>query len=96
MLYNHAGACQHALGRTAEAVGDYERVFGMEPGEGLGEEARARQFLAFYQREMALHGARRQHADVRAFCLDRDLHPIFKVGCIILSPSSCHASKQCA
>jgi hypothetical protein len=75
------GACQHALGRTAEAVGDYERVFGMEPGESLGEEARARQFLAFYQRETALYSARQQHADVRSFCLDRDLHPVFKVGC---------------
>lgn len=78
-LWNGSGACQHALGRTAEAVGDYKRVFSMEAGEKLGEEARARQFLAFYQREMALYMARKQHADVRAFCLDRDLHPIFKV-----------------
>ncbi len=72
-----AGACRHALGHTLEAVGDYERTFSLSAPDA-GEEARARQFLAFYQREMALHAAQRAHTPAAHYCLDRDLHPMFK------------------
>lgn len=60
---------------------DYEKAFSIDSGnkEKVPDEARSQQFLAFYQKELALYI--RKHLDdcVTAFCLDKDLHPIFKV-----------------
>ena len=47
----------------------------------LGEDARSRQFLTFYQREMALYTRSNADRPVEDYCLDHDLHPIFKAGC---------------
>lgn len=73
-----AGACHHAVGEFIEAVANYERAFSMEVPE-LGDDARSRQFLSFYQREMALYTLNRLDEPIAEYCLDRDLHPIFKV-----------------
>ena len=56
---------------------DYTGAFSLNSSE-LGDDSRSRQFLTFYQREMALYA--RQHTDrpVEDYCLDHDLHPIFK------------------
>ena len=61
-----------------EAVANYERAFSMDNPE-LSEDARSRQFLSFYQREMALYALLRLDDPVADYCVDRDLHPIFKV-----------------
>lgn len=76
-----AGACQHALGYHKEAVHDYERAFSIDSSnkEKVSDEARAQQFLAFYQKELALYIRKHLDDPVTAFCLDKDLHPIFKV-----------------
>ncbi|KAL3144958.1 hypothetical protein ABBQ32_003464 [Trebouxia sp. C0010 RCD-2024] len=74
------GACQHALGYHKEAVQDYERAFSIDSSnkEKVSDEARAQQFLAFYQKELALYIRKHLDDPVTAFCLDKDLHPIFK------------------
>ncbi|KAL3145349.1 hypothetical protein ABBQ38_001606 [Trebouxia sp. C0009 RCD-2024] len=74
------GACQHALGYHKEAVHDYERAFSIDSSnkEKVSDEARAQQFLAFYQKELALYIRKHLDDPVTAFCLDKDLHPIFK------------------
>ena len=59
-------------------MADYERAFSMEAPD-LGDDARSRQFLSFYQREMALYTLNRLDENVAEYCVDRDLHPIFKV-----------------
>lgn len=71
------GACHHALGSHLDAAKDYTGAFSLNSSE-LGGDSRSRQFLTFYQREMALYA--RQHIDcpVEDYCLDHDLHPIFK------------------
>ena len=51
----------------------------------LGEDARSRQFLTFYQREMALYTRANADRPVEDYCLDHDLHPIFKAGCCPIS-----------
>ena len=88
-----AGACQHALGYHGLAVKDYERAFCIDAGEKdkVPDEARQQQFLAFYQKELALYI--RAHLDdpVESFCLDKDLHPIFKVVHCILQHVHCMA-----
>jgi hypothetical protein len=76
----HAGACHHALGYFIEAVRDYERAMSVESPD-LTDDARSRQFLSFYQREMALYVHARLDTPVADYSLDRDLHPVFKVGC---------------
>ena len=77
----HAGACQHALGYHNEAVQDYEKAFSIDSGnkEKVPDEARSQQFLAFYQKEHALYIRKHLDDPVLAFCLDKELHPIFKV-----------------
>lgn len=45
----------------------------------LAEEARSRQFLSFYQREMALYSLTHLDIPVAEYSIDRDLHPVFKV-----------------
>ncbi len=84
----HAGACHHALGNHREAVKDYESAFSVTATD-LGEDARSRQFLTFYQREMALYTRSNESRPVEDYCLDHDLHPVFKVwfhfsGCFAL------------
>jgi hypothetical protein len=73
----YEGACHHALGSHLDAVKDYTGAFSLNSSE-LGDDSRSRQFLTFYQREMALYA--RLHIDrpVEDYCLDHDLHPIFK------------------
>lgn len=66
------------MGDLIEAVADYERCFSVD-NASLGEDARSRQFLSFYQREMALYTLARLDDAVANYCVDRDLHPIFKV-----------------
>ena len=46
----------------------------------MPDEARSQQFLAFYQKEHALYIRKHLDDPVLAFCLDKELHPIFKVG----------------
>lgn len=86
---------------------DYEKAFSIDSGnkEKVPDEARSQQFLAFYQKELALYIRKHLDDSVTAFCLDKDLHPIFKVcsstyrksgsrsemTCIIL----CHAMLSC-
>ena len=72
-----AGACNHALGSHGAAVKDYESAFSLA-STGLGEDARSRQFLTFYQREMALYTRSNEGRPVEDYCLDHDLHPVFK------------------
>lgn len=43
------------------------------------EEARRQQFLAFYQKELALYIRTHLDEPVAARSLDKDLHPVFKV-----------------
>ena len=76
-----AGACQHALGYHKEAVQDYERAFCMDAGQKdkVPEEARQQQFLAFYQKELALYIRAHLDEPIAARSLDKDLHPVFKV-----------------
>lgn len=76
-LPTHAGACHHALGNTHEAVKDYESTFSITSSE-LGEDAKSRQFLTFYQREMALYMRSNIDRPVDEYCLDHDLPPEFK------------------
>lgn len=71
------------MGEFIEAVANYERAFSMDNPD-LGEDARSRQFLSFYQREMALYGLSRLDDPVAEYCVDRDLHPIFKV-CAVMN-----------
>ena len=75
------GACHHALGYHQEAVHDYEKAFSIDGGnkEKVSDEARSQQFLAFYQKELALYIRKHLDTPIAAFCLDKDLHPIFKV-----------------
>ena len=77
----HAGACQHALGYHDQAVHDYEKAFSIDSGnkEKVPDEARSQQFLAFYQKELALYIRKHLDDPVLSFCLDKELHPIFKV-----------------
>lgn len=77
------GACQHALGYHQEAVQDYERAFSIDSGnkDKIPDEARSQQFLAFYQKELALYIRKHLDDSITAFCPDKDLHPIFKVCC---------------
>ena len=85
---SHAGACYHALGKHLDAVKDYESAFSMVSSD-LGEDARSRQFLTFYQREMALYARANVDRPVEEYCLDHDLHPIFKAGyCPVSRPFS--------
>lgn len=76
-----AGACQHALGYHQDAVHDYEKAFSIDSGnkDKVSDETRSLQFLAFYQKELALYIRKHLDDPVAAFCLDKDLHPIFKV-----------------
>ena len=76
-----AGACQHALGYHDQAVHDYEKAFSIDSGnkEKVPDEARSQQFLAFYQKELALYIRKHLDDPVLSFCLDKELHPIFKV-----------------
>jgi len=78
---DHAGACQHALGYHDQAVHDYEKAFSIDSGnkEKVPDEARSQQFLAFYQKELALYIRKHLDDPVLSFCLDKELHPIFKV-----------------
>ena len=85
----HAGACHHALGSHLEAVKDYESAFSMVASE-LGEDARSRQFLTFYQREMALYARGNADRPVEDYCLDHDLHPVFKASAAP-APDTCAA-----
>ncbi|BDA45969.1 probable UDP-N-acetylglucosamine-peptide N-acetylglucosam at N-terminal half [Coccomyxa sp. Obi] len=82
------GACHHAVGEFIEAVANYERAFSMDNPD-LGEDARSRQFLSFYQREMALYALSRLDDPVADYCVDCDLHPIFKeLWCKKLPPTA--------
>ncbi|DBA80252.1 hypothetical protein WJX79_002480 [Trebouxia sp. C0005] len=74
------GACQHALGYHDQAVHDYEKAFSIDSGnkEQVPDEARSQQFLAFYQKEHALYIRKHLDDPVLSFCLDKELHPIFK------------------
>ena len=60
---------------------DYERAFSIDSSnkEKVSDEARSQQFLAFYQKELALYIRKHLDDPVTAFSLDKDLHPIFKV-----------------
>ena len=80
----HAGACHHALGNHREAVKDYESAFSVTSAD-LGEDARSRQFLTFYQREMALYTRSNEGRPVEDYCLDHDLHPVFKASPLLVS-----------
>ena len=71
------GACHHALGSHLDASKDYTGAFSLNSSE-LGDDSRSRQFLTFYQREMALYARRHIDRPVEDYCLDYDLHPIFK------------------
>ena len=73
----HTGACHHALGSHSEAVRDYESAFSVT-SKDLGEDTRSRQFLTFYQREMALYTRSNEDRLVEDYSLDHDLHPVFK------------------
>lgn len=72
-----AGACQHALGYHAAAAADYQAAMEVERGDA-GDEVRAQQLAAFYQRELALYRHRRLDRPIADFCPDHDLHPVFK------------------
>lgn len=56
---------------------DYESAFSVT-SKDLGEDARSRQFLTFYQREMVLYTRSNEGRPVEDYCLDHDLHPVFK------------------
>ena len=56
---------------------DYESAFSVT-SKDLGEDARSRQFLTFYQREMVLYPRSNESRPVEDYCLDLDLHPVFK------------------
>ena len=56
---------------------DYESAFSVT-SKDLGDDARSRQFLTFYQREMALYTRSNEGRPVEDYCLDHDLHPVFK------------------
>ena len=75
-----AGACQHALGHHREAAQDYEKALLAEAGEKAGEETRSQQFLAFYQKELALYAYSHLDLPVRGYSLDQEISPLFKVG----------------
>ena len=69
------------MGHHKEAVQDYERAFCMDGGQRdkVPEEARQQQFLAFYQKELALYVRAHLDEPIADRCLDKDLHPVFKV-----------------
>ena len=73
-----AGACYHALGEHRNAVQDYDRVFRYDSDQ-LSDEAKVHQVMAFYLREMAQYLRYNIDRPVEQFCLDKDLHPAFKV-----------------
>ena len=60
---------------------DYEKAFSIDSGnkEKVPDEARSQQFLAFYQKEHALYIRKHLDDPVLSYCLDKELHPIFKV-----------------
>ena len=81
---------------------DYEKAFSIDSGnkEKVPDEARSQQFLAFYQKEHALYIRKHLDDPVLSYCLDKELHPIFKViiitnedvtctQCFILRQMSC-------
>ena len=69
---------------------DYERAFCIDAGEKdkVPDEARQHQFLAFYQKELALYIRAHLDEPIESYCLDKDLHPIFKV-CVFSADSQC-------
>ncbi|KAK9817859.1 hypothetical protein WJX72_003273 [[Myrmecia] bisecta] len=69
-------ACNHALGFHLPAVQDYERALTVEGN--TSDETKMQQFLAFYQKEMALYVRHNMDRNVADFCLDREIHPMFK------------------
>ena len=57
---------------------DYTACFSATP-EDVAKDVASMQVLAFYQKELALYA--RAHIDMPVvdFCIDRDIHPVFKV-----------------
>ncbi|MCO5575061.1 hypothetical protein L7F22_028858 [Adiantum nelumboides] len=79
-------SCRHALGEYADAVKDYEGVLDMEVDS---MEQCVLQYLAFYQRVVALYTASRANYPFSCFDIDQDLHPSLKEAwCKRLRPSS--------
>lgn len=68
-------SCRHALGEYADAVKDYDSVLDMEVDS---IEKCMLQFLAFYQRVLALYTASRANYPFSCFDIDQDLHPSLK------------------
>lgn len=68
-------SCRHALGEYADAVKDYDSVLDMEVDS---VEKCMLQFLAFYQRVLALYTASRANYPFSCFDIDQDLHPSLK------------------
>ncbi|KAI5065864.1 hypothetical protein GOP47_0018488 [Adiantum capillus-veneris] len=80
------GSCRHALGEYADAVKDYEGVLDMEVDS---IEKCVLQYLAFYQRVIALYTASRANYPFSCFDIDQDLHPLLKEAwCKRVRPSS--------
>ena len=72
------GACQHALGYHVAAVLDYEATLQVEASDA-SEELRSQQFLAFYQKELALYARANLDRPCLSFCPDHEISPMFKV-----------------
>lgn len=68
-------SCRHALGEYADAVKDYDAVLDMEVDS---IEKCMLQFLAFYQRVLALYTASKANYPFSFFDIDQDLHPSLK------------------
>lgn len=68
-------SCRHALGEYADAVKDYDSVLDMEVDS---IEKCMLQFLAFYQRGLALYTASKANYPFSSFDVDEDLHPLWK------------------
>lgn len=68
-------SCRHALGEYADAVKDYDSILDMEVDT---MEKCTLQYLAFYQRGLALYTASKANHLLSCFDIDEDLHPLWK------------------
>jgi tetratricopeptide (TPR) repeat protein len=76
LLYQR-GVCYHALGYMREAVRDYEECMSVNKPDA-SEETRSFQYLAFYQKEMALYLYSNYDKKTHEYCLDCEIQPLFK------------------
>jgi hypothetical protein len=76
-----AGACQHAMGRLADAYADYDAAFGFDVSNNpqyITQEALSFRNTAYYQGEICVYLQKKLDQDILHFSIDRDLDPEFK------------------